>query len=137
MLMALLIPIIVVVDIGIYRTYKADVEKQVVDLSEEVIEQKALNIRSSMKTLEENILYKIEGCGLFKYQDNLAEASVYNIERDMKNFAALLKSMNMEVKSVYILDRYSCTFYCDNEGFYTKVTKALKRMRCIALFEII
>lgn len=115
-LMALLIPIIVVVDIGIYRTYKADVEKQVVDLSEEVIEQKALNIRSSMKTLEENILYKIEGCGLFKYQDNLAEASVYNIERDMKNFAALLKSMNMEVKSVYILDRYSCTFYCDNEG---------------------
>lgn len=115
-MMALLIPTMIVVDIGVYNTYREDVESQVIQLADEVNTHMALNLRTTMKTLEENILYKIMACDIFGYQDHLQEASVFSIERKMVNFAALLESMKLSVESIYILDQWNCTFFCDDHN---------------------
>lgn len=115
-MVAFLIPVIVIVNISFYRTYKSDIERQVMSLADEVTTHMAGNLRASIKSLEENLVYKITASGMFDYQDNLSDASVYAIERRMESFAELLGSMGMSVKSVYVYDVWKCTFFCDDEN---------------------
>lgn len=64
-------------------------------------------------SLEENMMYKITDSEIFSYQDDLANAAAYSVERKMQAFAELMKTNTLQVATVYIRDKYNCVFYWD------------------------
>lgn len=101
----------ILLDIVVYSLYKKDVEKKISAYAGETIELLSENLTTTIEALEENMLYKIIACDVFRYQKNLSDANVYSIERNLQSFSALLNSGGIPVNGVYVMDCFRCSFY--------------------------
>lgn len=102
-----------IVDLTVYSIYRRDVEEKERQSMTGGLTELSSNIRNSVVSLEESIMYKITDCGIFDYQSELGSASAYMVEKGMRSFLELVNTRNVEVHSVYVKDIYQCKFYCE------------------------
>lgn len=112
-MLGLIFVLVMVINVIVFRKYMGDMEKEVVRYANDTVRKISENMTETISSLEENMMYKITDSGIFSYQENLADAVAYTIERKMQAFAELMKNNTFQVDTVYIRDPYNCVFYWD------------------------
>lgn len=125
----LLVAMTLIVDFTVYRVYRRDVEEKEQSSMAGSIAELSRSIRSSVVSLEESMMYKITECGVFDYQSELGAASAYTVEKGIRNFAALMNTRDVEVRSVYVKDIYRCKFYIEKDSTSHENLKQYKNLK--------
>ncbi len=112
-MLGLIFVLVLVINAVVFRKYMGDMEKQVISYADDTVKKIAENMSETIYSLEENMMYKITDSEIFSYQDDLANAAAYSVERKMQAFAELMKTNTLQVATVYIRDKYNCVFYWD------------------------
>ncbi len=88
------------VDTIVYFIYKSDIENKIGDYGQQAIDNMAVNISKNILQMEENITYKINDTSLF--YPNEEKLGLANSNKEIKAFAALVGSNDMDVKTCYV-----------------------------------
>ena len=104
---------IVLSDLMVYWIYREDITKKEFFYMEDGNQILSDNIDNLISTIEEKLVTELEYCSVFSYQNDLSNLYVADVERSLKRLATLMKMRGTNVKSIYILDQYSCSYYYD------------------------
>lgn len=106
---------IVLSDLMVYWIYREDITKKEFYYMEDGNQILSDNIDNLISTIEEKLVTELEYCAVFSYQEELSNIYVADVERSLKRLVTLMKMRGTNVKSIYILDRYNCSYYYDTK----------------------
>lgn len=106
---------IVLSDLMVYWIYREDITKKEFYYMEDGNQILSDNIDNLISTIEEKLVAELEYCAVFSYQEELSNIYVADVERSLKRLVTLMKMRGTNVKSIYILDRYNCSYYYDTK----------------------
>lgn len=106
---------IVLSDLMVYWIYREDITKKEFYYMEDGNQILSDNIDNLISTIEEKLVAELEYCAVFSYQEDLSNIYVADVERSLKRLVTLMKMRGTNVKSIYILDKYNCSYYYDTK----------------------
>ena len=106
---------IVFSDLVVYWIYQKDITEKEFFYMEDGNQILSDNIDNLISTIEEKLVTELEYCTVFSYQDDLSNLYVADVMRSLKRLVTLMKMRGTNVKSIYILDQYTCSYYYDTK----------------------
>lgn len=119
--------IVALTNLVVYRIYRKDIVEKEFAYMEDVNRILADNISDMVAGIEEKLVSEIEYCAVFSYQNKLENLYVADVERSLKSLATLMKMRGTNVKSIYVLDQFGCSYFYDSEDELT--TEAFMKKR--------
>lgn len=103
-------------DVAIFNLYSSDVIKTESAYIADGNSILSDNIANVVSTIEEKLVSETDYCTVFSYMDSLDEIYKADVERNLKSLATLMKMRGTDVESIYIFDKYHCSyFYSENQ----------------------
>jgi len=106
---------IVFSDLVVYWIYQKDITEKEFFYMEDGNQILSDNIDNLISTIEEKLVAELEYCAVFSYQDDLSNLYVADVMRSLKRLVTLMKMRGTNVKSIYILDQYTCSYFYDTK----------------------
>jgi Predicted signal transduction protein with a C-terminal ATPase domain len=106
---------IILSDFAIYRIYQNDIVNKQFEYMKDANQILADNISNLINIIEEKLVSEVEYCSVFSYQDDLGPLYIADMERNLKSVATIMRMRGTDVKSIYVLDQYSCSYYYDTD----------------------
>ena len=131
----LILFLMILINAIVYRRYTQDIEKTVLDYSGDTVQKISENLTDTILALEENMMYKISSSELFDYQENLENVARFSVEQHMHTFAELMKSQDLTVDRVYILDPYQNFFCWDKSGKTSEADSESQKSNAVRYIE--
>lgn len=126
-MLGLTILLVLVINGLVCKQYITDMENQAVSYADDTVRKMAESMSDTAAALEENMTYKITHADIFGYQKNLKNAVAFSVEQNMQTFAELMKSGAFQIHTVYIRDRYHCSFYWNRDTLSHDEVRSFKK----------
>lgn len=99
------------VDAGIYKVYRKDLEEKTSKSNNEILHLLSTNMDASIEALEQNLVYKIEACGIYSALRVPDRQTTFVMNKKLRNLAAVLNAVNLPVYSILLKNSENIYYY--------------------------